>query len=197
MIKEKFMADNIAQKFAGLPLGLLVCSPIIEVAKGQAELCRVYLEYIHRLAYADEGKGEKKQVNTIDFDLERPVTDGEGNIDKQKIKVSAPVLSLVPVPAFTMQEATVAFTMEVKEQVTDMSSKESHAEMKGSFSFWRFHASISGSVTNKSEHTRSTDNSAKYDITAKAIQQPPAEGMAKLTSLFASIIEPIAVGSAK
>jgi hypothetical protein len=40
------MADQpgIAQQFAGLPLGLLVCSPIIEVAKGQAELCRVYLE---------------------------------------------------------------------------------------------------------------------------------------------------------
>ena len=31
------MAD-ITDKFAGLPLGLLVCTPIIEVAKGQSEL---------------------------------------------------------------------------------------------------------------------------------------------------------------
>ena len=41
--------ENLAQKFAGLPMGLLICSPIIEVAKGQAELCSVYLEYIMKI----------------------------------------------------------------------------------------------------------------------------------------------------
>ena len=41
------------------------------------------------------------------------------------------------------------------------------------------------------QNTRTTDQSAKYDIFARASQQPPAEGMAKLTSLFASVVEPI------
>jgi hypothetical protein len=48
------MADQPSvQQFTGLPLGQLVCSPITEVAKGQAELCRIYLEYVFKLAYAD------------------------------------------------------------------------------------------------------------------------------------------------
>lgn len=51
------MAD-ITDKFAGLPLGLLVCTPIIEVAKGQSELCRVYLDYVYKLAFID-GDPEK------------------------------------------------------------------------------------------------------------------------------------------
>lgn len=186
---------NIAQQFCGLPLGLLVCSPIIEVAKGQAELCRVYLDYVFKLAYKDPDK--RGEVNLISFNLNRPVTDNQGNISQQAITVNAPLLSLVPVPAFTMEEATVAFTMEVKEQKVDTSSQETSGTTSGGFSYWGFHASFSGSVTNKSEHTRNTDNSAKYDITARAVQQPPAEGMSKLNTIFAAVIEPIPVGGGK
>lgn len=170
------MAD-IKQQFTGLPLGLLVCTPIIEVAKGQAELCRVYLDYVFKLAYKD-GK-QDGEANVIKFKLNRPVTDGEGNISQQEIEVSAPLISLVPVPAFTMDEATVQFTMEV------------------GASFWGFNAQLSGSVTTSASNTRSTDQSAKYNIYARASQQPPAEGMAKLSTIFASVIEPIPTKGSK
>lgn len=113
------MAD-ITDKFAGLPLGLLVCTPIIEVAKGQSELCRVYLDYVYKLAFID-GDPEKG-TKTLSFNLTRQVTDGSGNITPQQVTVTAPLISLVPVPAFTMDEATVRFTMEVKEQVVDKSN---------------------------------------------------------------------------
>lgn len=190
------MADDIASNFAGLPLGLLVCTPIIEVAKGQAELCRVYLEYVQKLAYVD-GDASKGEVNILKFTLNRPVTDGSGNMDKESVEVEAPLLSLVPVPAFTMDEATVAFSMEVKESVVDTSSSSKEVDATASYSFWGFHGSISGKVSTQSGHTRQSDQSAKYDITARAVQQPPAEGMAKLTSIFAATMEPIAAGSGK
>ncbi len=187
-------ASDISKQFAGLPLGLLVCSPIIEVAKGQAELCRVYLEYVYKLAYAD-GKPpsgtEVKEANVIRFTLNRPVTSGTGQITKQSIEVNAPLLALVPVPAFTMQEATVSFTMEVKSTSVDTAGTTASAGSSAGGSFWGFSASISGSVTTSSSNTRSTDNSAKYNITAKAVQQPPAEGMSRLNQVFASVIEPI------
>ncbi|MFY0534163.1 DUF2589 domain-containing protein [Nannocystis pusilla] len=152
-------------------MGLLICSPIIEVAKGQAELCRVYLEYVFKLAYDGDPKAGK--VNMVTFQLERPVTSGTGQISKQQIQVNAPLMALVPIPAFTMQEATVSFTMEVKEQTVDTSSTTASAGSSFGGSFWGFTASISGSVTTSSGNTRSTDNSAKYDISAKATQQPP------------------------
>lgn len=192
------MPEKITDQFAGLPLGLLVCSPIIEVAKGQAELCRVYLEYVFKLAYTDgqaPKPGEKKEANLITFTLNRPVTSGSGQISQQAIEVNAPLLSLVPIPAFVMQEATVSFTMEVKSQSVDTSSTTATAGSSFGGSFWGFSASISGSVTTSSGNTRSTDNSAKYDITAKAQQQPPTEGMARLNQIFAAVIEPIPVGN--
>lgn len=185
------MAD-ITDKFAGLPLGLLVCTPIIEVAKGQSELCRVYLDYVYKLAFID-GDPEKG-TKTLSFNLTRQVTDGSGNITPQQVTVTAPLISLVPVPAFTMDEATVRFTMEVKEQVVDKSNTSATSKVDTSMSFWGFHAQISGSVTAGSEHTRTTDQSAKYEIYARAAQQAPAEGMAKLSTVFASVIELIPVG---
>jgi hypothetical protein len=186
---------DFAKQFAGLPLGLLICTPIIEVAKGQAELCRVYLEYVFKLAYKYQDGKRTDEANVIKFKLTRPVTDGQGNISQQEIEVNAPLVSLVPVPAFTMSEASVSFTMELKEQTVDTTSTTAEAATESSASFWGFHAKLSGSVTNSSSNTRSTDQSAKYDIYARAVQQPAAEGMAKLTTVFASTIEPIAAGS--
>jgi hypothetical protein len=188
------MAD-IPEQFAGLPLGQLICTPIIEVAKGQAELCSVYLDYVFKLAYIYKEGKRTDDANLIKFKLTRPVTDGAGNITQQAIEVNAPLISLVPVPAFTMQEATVQFTMEVKEQAVDKTSHSDTEQAEFSASYWGFHAKLSGTVTSSSDHTRSTDQSAKYEISARATQQAPAEGMAKLNTVFASVIEPIPTGS--
>lgn len=185
------MADGITKSFECLPIDQLICAPIVAVAEGQAELCRVYLDNLFKLAFKDK---EHKAINSIDFNLQRMIVGENGETKPQDITVSAPLLSLVPVPAFTMDEATVRFTMEIKEVNTQKNETTAEASAEAGFSKWGFHANISGKVTTSSSNTRTSDHSAKYDIFARAVQQPPAEGMAKLTSIFASVIEPIETG---
>lgn len=188
----------ITQDFVGVPLGLLVSEPIIEVARGQAELCNVYLDQLFRLAFKsmpDTEKGESVEARVVRFTLNRTVVDAaSGSTKVVPVEVEAPLLALVPIPAFTMDEATVRFTMEVKEVTTEKNSKETETGFQSSFGAWGFHASVSGNVSTTHENTRTSDKSAKYDIYARAAQQPPAEGMAKLSSIFASVIEPITTG---
>lgn len=188
----------ITQDFVGVPLGLLVSQPIIEVAKGQAELCNVYLDQLFRLAFKsvpDTEKDESVEARVVKFKLNRTVVDSaSGSTKVVPVEVEDPLLALVPVPAFTMDEATVRFTMEVKETTMDKTSEQSQSGFQSGFSSWGFSASVSGNVTTSRENTRNTDKSAKYDIYARAAQQPPAEGMAKLSSIFASVIEPITTG---
>lgn len=182
--------SDVAREFTGLPLGLLVCQPILEVAKGQAALCEVYLDYLFKLAFEDGEKQDVRKAKTISFTLNRTViNNGEPKV--VEVQVDAPLLALVPVPAFTMDEATVRFSMEVRDQSVDSTSLTEEASSEFGYSGWGFTASLSGSVTAQSEHTRTTDKSAKYEIYARACQQPPAEGMAKLTTILASVIEPI------
>lgn len=191
------MADNgnVANNFVGLPLGLLVCQPILEVAKGQDALCRTYLENLFSLAFeAREKDTDPLVAKTVKFTLNRTVINN-GTPAVVPVTVEAPLLSLVPVPAFTMDEATVRFSMEVRDQSVDKNSTNNTETTSIGYSAWGFKANISGSVTTQGEHTRTTDKSAKYEIYARAIQQPPAEGMAKLSSIVASVIEPIETGS--
>lgn len=190
----------ITNDFAGLPLGLLVSQPIIEVAKGQAELCNVYLDQLFRLAFKSmpdlENEDTSVEARVIRFKLNRMVVDAGGNGTKQAtFEVEAPLLALVPIPSFTMDEATVRFTMEVKDVAAEKITEGTQTGFQSGFSAWGFTASVSGSVTTNRENTRQTDKSAKYEIYARAAQQPPAEGMAKLSSIFASVIEPITSGS--
>lgn len=182
--------NDVTEAFAGLPLGLLVCQPILEVAKGQLALCRVYIDQLFELAYIDPNDPEKG-TRTISFTFDRLIVDKvTGKETTKPMTLNVPLISLVPMPAFTMDEATVDFNMEVKESTVDTSDSSSSITSTESFNFWGCSASITGTVSANNSHTRSTDSTAKYTIHARAVQQPATEGMAKLTSLFASSIEP-------
>lgn len=185
----------ISDNFTGLPIGLLICQPLIEVAKGQAELCNVYLDQLFRLAFKtmpNLENGEAVETRTVKFKLNRMVVDAtSGDTKPVTVEVEAPLLALVPVPAFTMEEATVNFTMEVKDSTSDKITQSDESTLQSSLSAWGFSTTISGKVTTSRENTRTSDKTAKYDIYARAAQQPAVEGMAKLSSIFASVIEPI------
>lgn len=125
---------------------------------------------------------QEKGINSVKFKLPRQIVTPEGDTKTVELEVEAPLLSLVPVPAFTMDEATVQFTMEVKDIKTDKSGSASSLDTMAKFSAWGFSSSVTGKVTTSHENTRTTDQSAKYEHFARASQQPPAEGMAKLTA---------------
>ena len=42
--KELKDPKEVVSAFTDLPMGLLICQPFLEIAKGQAALCDVYLE---------------------------------------------------------------------------------------------------------------------------------------------------------
>ena len=148
----------ISDNFTGLPIGLLICQPLIEVARGQAELCNVYLDQLFRIAFKtmpDLTKAEAVEARTVKFKLNRMVVDAaSGQTKPVQVEVEAPLLALVPVPAFTMEEATVNFTMEVKDSAADKLSETSEGSMESSLSVWGFSSTISGKVTTSRENTR-------------------------------------------
>ena len=185
------MSDNPGKSFASLPISQLICGPIIAVAQGQSELCRVYLDYLFQLAF--KNGNPDNGINSVKFKLPRQIVTQTGDTKTIELDIEAPLLSLVPVPAFTMDETTVQFTMEITDVKTDTNSSSSSLDSTAKFSLWGFTSSVTGKVTTTRENTRSTDQTAKYDIFARATQQPAAEGMAKLTSLFASVMEPIEI----
>jgi hypothetical protein len=57
----------------------------------------------------------------------------------------------------------------------------------------KFSASVSGKVATHKENTRSTDNSAKYNVKVHAEQLPATEGMLKLSDYLTQMLEPTSI----
>ena len=189
---------GIADQFAGLPIEDLIVAPLTGMAKGQAKLNDVTLKYISEVAFVKNEKTKKIEARKLDVEMQRVMTDqttGEQSV--QKLKSSVPMLPLVPLPSLAITKADINFTMEVKQSTSETASTDTEASVEASATggFWgmKYSVKVAGKVATHKENTRSTDNSAKYEVAVHAEQLPPTEGMLKLSDYLTEMLEPIAI----
>jgi len=187
------MASDISAQFTGLPIEELIVSPIVGMAKGQAKLNDVTWKYISEVAF--ETKNGKTTARSLDVEMNRVMTDpADGTQSVQTLYSKVPMLPLIPLPSLAITSADIEFTMEVKTSSVDKSSSDTSSSVSATASggFWgmKYSATVAGSVATHKENTRSTDNSAKYDVKVHAEQLPPTEGMLKLSDYLTQMLEP-------
>ena len=185
----------IADQFKGLPIEDLIVQPLVGMAKGQAQLNDVTWRYISEVAFVKDEKTGKTSARSLDVEMNRVMTDPEtGKQSLQKIYTQVPMLPLVPLPSLAITSADIEFTMEVKTSEVDKSSTDTEASFQASASggFWgmKYSVSMAGKVATHKENTRSTDNSAKYNVKVHAEQLPATEGMMKLSDYLTQMLEP-------
>ncbi|WP_211830379.1 DUF2589 domain-containing protein [Kistimonas asteriae] len=183
--------SEIANSLRGLPLEELIGGPLAASCKAQYDLASCMVNFIHEIGFSKDGDASKTKC--LEFDLERPVDDGTGEIKSQTVSIKAPLLGLVPIPALLIESVNIDFSMEVNASTSSKSTNSASAELEAKANWGWGSAKFTGKVSSQRENTRSTDNTAKYDIKVVAKQQPPQEGMSKLMDLLASAVEPIAI----
>jgi hypothetical protein len=186
---------GIADQFAGLPIEELIVSPIVGMAKGQAKLNEVTWKYISEVAFVKDEKTGVTTARSLDVEMNRVVTNGDtGEQEIQKLYNKVPMLPLVPLPSLAITSADIEFAMEVKtsEASKDTSASENSYEASAGGKWWgmSFNAKVAGKVSTNKENTRSTDNSAKYNVKVHAEQLPATEGMLKLSDYLTQMLEP-------
>lgn len=187
--------NSIAQQFTGLPIEDLIVSPLVGMAKGQAQLNDVTWKYITEVAFVKGKDGEAREAQSLDVQMTRMSTDQKtGELKPQTLYSKVPLLPLVPIPALAITSADIEFTMEIKTSEVDNSSTDTSASLdaQASGGFWgmKYSVTMSGKVSTHKENTRSTDNSAKYNVKVHAEQLPPTEGMLKLSDYLTQMLEP-------
>ena len=187
------MAD-ITSQFSGLPIEDLIVSPLVGMAKGQAQLNDVTWRYISEVAFTKDKDGNTT-ARSLDVQMNRVMTDPtDGKQTLQKIYTQVPMLPLVPLPSLAITSADIEFTMEIKTSEVDKSSTDTEGSFQASASggFWgmKYSVSMAGKVATHKENTRSTDNSAKYNVKVHAEQLPATEGMMKLSDYLTQMLEP-------
>lgn len=183
------LSEGAAEQMKGLPMRELISAPLIAACEAQQQLAAIALNYYEKIGFDDNG-----DTRCLEFKLERPVQ-VPGKITTQEVTVKAPFLELVPVPSLLIDNINVDFQMEVKDA---SSSKESdNAELSSSVTGKWFSTSVNvqGKVSTARENTRSTNQTAKYQVSESASQQKPTEGLSKLMDVMASCVEPIESGN--
>ncbi|MDR0954005.1 MAG: DUF2589 domain-containing protein [Rikenellaceae bacterium] len=182
------MADNVANNFQGLPIADLIAAPLRAACDSQKLMALSAFEFMTQIGFTEDGKSTR----LLTFDLERPV---EGQSATSKVKVQAPFLGLVPIPSLLVDDVQIDFQMEVTDTATskETSNSESSVDANASFKFWSVSGSVNvhGKVSSARENTRSTNQTAKYQVHVSARQQRPTEGLSKLMDIMAACIEPL------
>lgn len=186
------MADNVSNNFKGLPIAELIAAPLTAACDSQKKLAQSAFEFMTEIGFKDGGKTPR----LLEFNLQRPI---EGSTTKQDIAVQAPFLGLVPIPALLIDDVQIDFQMEVTTTETEKTDekKESDIKTEASFKFGCFargSVNINGKVSSSRENTRSTNQTAKYQVHVSARQQQQTEGLSKLMDIMASCIEPLPSG---
>ena len=161
-------SDNVANKFVGIPIAELVAAPLVAVCDSQKKLAQSAFEFMQEIGFNEEGK-----TRMVEFNLQRPI---EGSTTPQDITVQAPFIGLVPLPNLLIDDVQVDFQMEVTatETSTEKSSTEGSSSANANFKFGCFgggSVNVSGKVSSSRENTRSTNQTAKYQVHVSARQQ--------------------------
>lgn len=186
-------ASEAAQKFVGIPMSELIAGPLIAVCESQMRLAEASYEYMMKIGFNDKGN-----TCLIEFDLDRP---GEtvGGYQSVKTHVQAPFLALVPVPSLLVDNVAIEFQMEISATETAKSSSgnEVSTSTQAKYGFLGLGGStnISGKVTSARENTRSTNQSAKYQVRVNAKQMAPSEGLSRLIDILASSTQALPASS--
>ncbi len=187
------VGDSVTDSFRGIPMRELIGGPLFAAAEAQQKLASIALDFYNDIAF-DDDKHENTRV--VKFNLKRPVQQGD-QIKMVDQTVEAPFIGLVPIPSLLVDRIDIDFQMEVTDTNTTTDKTSAEASTDISAKWWGVSVGISGKVSSARENTRSTNQTAKYQVHVSASQQPQTEGLSKLMDIMASCIEPMPASSGK
>ena len=174
--------DNVANKFVDVPIAEQVAAPLVTVCDPQKRLAQSAFEFMQEIGFNEEGK-----PSMVEFNLQRPI---EGSTTPQDVTVQVPFIGLVPLPNLLIDDVQVDFQMEVT--ATETSTEKSSTEGSSSTNcFGGCSVNVGGKVSSSRENTRSTNQTARYQVDESNRQQRQTEGLSKLKDIMASCVEPL------
>ncbi|WP_207893953.1 DUF2589 domain-containing protein [Tumebacillus sp. BK434] len=179
-------------------MGDLIGAPIKAACDAQVMLAHSTASFIDTVGIERDKDGKTIGPRQVKFEYKRmaenpaydPSVPSSPRFIQQDVEINVPLLAIVPIPNLGVDTLDVTFDMEVKSAATDKSSLEIQAGAKVSGSFWGVSVEVSGSVTSKSENTRSSDNSARYHVQVHAKDKGTPEGLSRVLDMLHQSIVP-------
>jgi hypothetical protein len=186
---------KMSDQFGGLPMDQLIGAPLTAACDAQVTLAKATSDFIQTVGFED------KKVRMVEFAFSKPeqvqAADGTVSQVSKDYKVNVPFISIVSVPTLQVTEVDINFMMEVKssfsEATKDAKSGTVSVAGGGGLGPFSVKAKVQGSVATSKDTQRSSDNSAKYDVSIKARQSGTPEGLSRVLDILQQSIAPVPV----
>ena len=197
------MAEKIANQFTGLDMHSLIAGPLIAACEAETMLAAATAKFIEDVGLEEptdaKGDGNKiRRVRTTEFSFDRAIHGANGeNIGQETVVMNVPLLSMVKIPTFGIDEMNITFDMEVKSSESSESSDDKNLSADGNISLgigpFKAKVNIKGSIACHEKNTRSSDNSAKYHVDLHAKDYGTPEGLSRMLDILATASTPRAI----
>ena len=198
---------NMSSQFKGLPMADLIGGPLNAACDAQLRLAHATEDFIKTVGFLPATKDNPNLIpRTVAFEFDRPVqlptAAGGGKAGEssdaphalETVKIEVPLLAIVKVPNLSIEKVDITFDMEVKSSTSDTESADQQATMdaeaKIGWGIFSATVKIHGSVSAHQEHTRTSDNSAKYHVEVHAADRGIPEGLARVLDILQTAAAP-------
>ncbi|HLL56126.1 MAG TPA: DUF2589 domain-containing protein [Myxococcaceae bacterium] len=162
-----------AAEFQEVPLHVILGAPLAAVIKAQEASAESTGRFVERFA---------KQA--VDFTYEHK----DGN-STEAVRITAPLLSIIPVPNLLIDSLTVNFKYEISQTAVEKKKEDTNvqgsAKLGAMLAPW-VDASFSGGVTTSSSLENTAHRGGSLDVTMRASQAPVPAALDKLLQLLSS-----------
>jgi hypothetical protein len=185
--------SSLPAEFAQLPLHAIIADPLMAAIDAQGKSALATQSFIQGFLAPPPGSAsgtQASQAMTVNFNAS--ISNAANPGVPQTVSVSAPLLSIVPVPNMRIDSLSVSFKYEVSQVITS-SSDETKAfsgslGSKAGLALWSANLSLTGSISSDSKQSSTTNRSGVLDIEMHASESPMPEGLAKILSILSNSI---------
>lgn len=181
---------GLSEQFVGIDMKNLIGSPLGAAAQASIFLAHSTAEFINQVGFDTDGTARQ-----VSFQYHQAVPDTDGHLHRQEMRVELPLLSVVPIPNLQIDEVRVLFDMEVKHYEKNEAGRHTEAGASGGAGFGPAKVAITGNISSHSANTRSSDNSAKYEMRITASNHGVPEGLARVLDVMASQVAAVPLSS--
>jgi hypothetical protein len=186
------MADNTpvtaAADFQALPLDFIIGAPLDAAIKAQRLSADGTVNFIKGMLNPAPAGGGASTPITVDFTASQQNTATGATVTTS---VSAPLLSIVPVPHLRIDSLTINFKYEISQTTTQKSDVSGGASLDVTVGWGLIKGALHGSVSASKSNESTMSRNGSLEITVHASESPIPEGLAKILNFLTNSITAI------
>jgi hypothetical protein len=190
----------IGQELSSIDFQSMIGGPLNAVIKAQAQSAQTSVDFIKSVGFnpvdAETDPGKPTMV-TFEYDklVESKATDGTITTTLQPMKLTVPILTMLPIPFIRVQEVKINFNAKINSVVesTTTASSELNVSLGVKAGWGPVSAELKCSYSNKksTSATDKTERTYSLVIDVLAVQDELPAGMEKVLSILENNIQEV------